>query len=653
MSKVSGKLTPVSVKSAARGNGKFDSGNLVAPRAVSQLGKLPLLAALTGLLVGGLAYVLYTATAWMLNRFLGGWGGIWGMSSGTYSHTDWFASGEAGGRWWLAILIPTVGGLVLAVWQKLSRDRHGAGIDTVIDAFHNNRGKLPGKLAFTKLVSSTISIGTGASGGREGPIALIGASVGSWLSGRFNLTVRERRILLAAGLAAGVGGMFRAPLAGGLLAAEIMYSDSEFEPDVLMPSIIASVCGYCVFGLMVGFDPIFGQVSADYRFVNPLELVSLTALAGVLVIGGWLSVAIYHAVKRRFSGVNPFLRPAIGALLTGLVTVGAWAALGFRGEVFALLGDGYHLLVGLFSGAAGAGPGAWWLLLLIAFGKMVTTALTIGSGNATGSFAPSMMIGACIGGGMGLVLKQIMPESLMPALSDGQTAAAFAIVGMAGFYSGVAKAPIAIVIIVSELTGSYHLLIPTLWVGTLTFLGARFYRLHLPQVPTRLESKAHMGDFAVNVLESITVRDVLKELGDFETISGGTTVHTILSMGTSTRQSYYPVVNASGAFIGIFSLNDLRAVLDQQEVWDLLVAADVMKPRAEIDVVSPDETLADVSMRFARTSLEELPVVDGDQLVGVISRRQLNNAYIRRMMVFEGARVQERTRVIERDPLGE
>jgi len=648
MAQPSGRLTPVSNPGA-----KFETGDIVSPHAVRTMGKVPAIAALLGAAVGVLAWALYTSTSWMLKTFLGDWGGVWGMSVGhgpeAGKRDGWFEIIDAPG-WWLAIVIPTAGGLLLGLWHWLIKDKHGAGVDPVIDAFHNHHGKLPGKLALTKIVSTTITVGTGGSGGREGPIALIGASAGSWVAERFNLTVRERRILLTAGLAAGVGGMFRSPLAGGLLAAEMMYSDSEFEADVLVPSIIASVVSYCVFGLFLGFDPIFGQVVSGYVFNNPLELIPLTGLAAAMVLGGWVFVSIYHKTGKAFQRVPNIVRPAIGGLLTGVVAVGAWFALGGRGEGFALLGDGYELLVGLFSGKAGAVDGAWMLFLAIAFGKMVSSSLTLGSGGATGSFAPSMMIGACLGASTGLVLHAVIPVEWgwMPQLGPGGTAAAFAMVGMAGFYSGVAKAPIATIIIVSELTGSYHLLLPTLWVGALTFLGSRFYRMHKAQVANRLESPAHRGDFAVNVLEAIKVGDVLGELGGYERVDEGTPLRAILAMA-STRQSYYPVVNKAGEFVGIFSLNDIRAVLDQQAVWELLVAADIA--RSEVITVTPSETLADVSLKFASTSLEELPVVEGKLLVGLISRRQLNNAYIRRMLDFEGAKRNEQTRVLER-PVG-
>lgn len=645
----SGKLTPV----PATGE-KFDPGDVVGRSTAASMGKLPLIAALLGAAVGTLAWALYSSTSWMLRTFLGdGDGsrdGVWGMSAGhggeAAARNSWFATDQTS-NWWLALVVPVAGGLLLGLWHWVIRDRHGAGVDPVIDAFHNRQGKLPGRLAVTKLVSTTITVGTGGSGGREGPIALIGASAGSWLAERFNLTVRERRILLAAGLGAGVGGMFRSPLAGGLLAAEMMYSDSEFEADVLVPSIIASVVSYCVFGLFLGFEPIFGQVVAGYVFENPLELIPLTALAAAMVVGGFLFVTIYRRIAKWFAPVPSIVRPALGALLTGGLAVGAWVALGYRGEGFALLGDGYELLVGLFSAKAGMVEGAWLLFLAIAIGKMMSSACTLGSGGATGSFAPSMMIGACLGASTGLILHNVIPAhwGWMPNLNPGETAAAFAMVGMAGFYSGVAKAPIATIIMVSELTGSYHLLLPTLWVGALTFLGSRFYRLHKPQVSTRLQSPAHRGDFAVNVLEAIRIRDVLGEIGTFESVDRGMPLRSILGM-TASRQSYYPVVDKAGDFVGIFSLNDVRAVLDQQEVWELLVAADIA--RTEVLTLNPDETLADVSRKFASTSLEELPVVEGRRLVGLISRRQLNNAYIRRMMDFEGARRTEQTRVMER-----
>jgi CIC family chloride channel protein len=203
--------------------------------------------------------------------------------------------------------------------------------------------------------------------------------------------------------------------------------------------------------------------------------------------------------------------------------------------------------------------------------------------------------------------------------------------------TGVAKVPVSSVISVCELTGSYHLLLPAMWTCAITFVLSRRYKLYLTQVASRRDSAAHRGDFSVDVLKEIRVAELLPELKNFETISESTTLQQIMGMHAS-RQAYFPVLTREGKFVGIFSLNDLRAVLVDSHVWQLLVAADIV--RKEVVTVRPSQTLAEVASTFAETSYDELPVVDNDdrhKLVGMISRRQLNNAYIKRTMLYDQA----------------
>jgi CIC family chloride channel protein len=486
----------------------------------------------------------------------------------------------------------------------------------------------------------------------------MGSVIGSWIANKFNLTVRERRILLAAGIAAGVGGMFRAPLAGGIMAAEILYSDAEFEPDVLVPSMLASVTSYCVFCLNFGWGSLFGQVAADYTFANPLELLPLTALAFALAFIGLLLVKSDRLVTSLAARVPFILRPMLGMGLAGVIAIGVFYFSGvFSADgrphtvLFAIMGDGYAALNMVFSG-----QGVWWVLLLLAGAKILTSTLTIGSGGAGGTFAPSMVIGGSVGAAVGIIFYSVLPDGILPIAREGHALssviAVFALVGMAGFWAGVAKTPISAVLIVSELTGSYHLLLPAMWTCAVTFLLARRFRLFDAQVPTRRESAAHVGDFAANVLKEMRVADILDDLKNFETVDESTSLQQILAMKSS-RQAYYPVVARDGRFAGIFSLNDVRAVLDDSEVWQLLVAADIAQ--RDVLTVHPGETLAEVATKFAATSYDELPVVADDdegRLVGMISRRQLNNAYIKRVMVYDQAAKAEGARPVESGRFG-
>ncbi len=641
---------------------KFERGDWVSAAALPSLGRLPLLSALLGALVGVVGVLFFAGSELLRNLLLGSYGGLVDHAEGAPESRGWFGSltgllpdpDPSNPRVWMLALVPAAGGLLLGLWYKLTRDTTQSGTEVAIRAFHNERGRFqPGNL-WKKFVASTITLGTGGAAGREGPIALMGASIGSSLATRFGLTQRERRILLVAGLAAGIGGMFRAPLAGGLMAAEILYGDAEFEPDVLIPGTIASIISYCVFCLNFGWGSLFGKVAADYHFHNPLELLPLTALAVALTLAAFLYVVAVRVVGRLGARVPRVVRPAVGAGLAGVVAIVLYllsAQFSESGEphrvLFAVMGDGYSAL-----NLALGGQGLWWLFLLVAGGKIVASALTIGSGGAGGFFAPSMVIGGCVGAGIGILFYQALPNDLLPSglVPSGPGAmssviAVFALVGMAGFWTAAAKVPIGSVIIVSELTGSYHLLLPALWTCAITFVLARGFRIYQTQVATQRDSPAHVGDFAANVLKEIRVSEILDELSGYETVDEGTSLQTILAMKTS-RQAYYPVVNRQGRFVGIFSLNDVRSVLDEAEVWQLLVAADIA--RHEVTTVHPSDTLADVAGKFADTSYDEFPVVSDDdetRLLGIISRRQLNNAYIRRVMHYDQAARAEHAKV--------
>ncbi len=628
---------------------KFDGGDLIAPKPIETLGKLPLLGTLVGIVVGLLGVAFLTVSQIVMRLLFGSVGHV---QIGEHGAGGWLgnfletlpAGDPAEPRLWVMVVFPLAGGLLLALWMRVTKDATPTDTGIAVGSFHNDRGRFPRGTVWKKFVASTITLGSGAASGREGPIAHMGAAAGSWLAQRLNLTVRQRRILLLAGIAAGIGGMFRAPLAGGLMAGEVLYADSEFEADALVPAVMASIASYCVFCLNFGWGSLFGGVATAYHFANPLELAPMALLAVSLTIAGFLFVKIYQVTHKLFNKVHWLARPALGAALAGGLTLAVYGLSALLSEdgqpkpiLLAVMGDGYPALE-----QALHGQGLWWILLIVAGAKIVASALTVGSGGAGGQFAPAVVIGGTIGAGVGMVCYSILPSFLLPvglAGTDPQaaTAAVFALIGMAGFWAGVAKVPFSSVIIVCELTGSYHLLLPALWTCSITFVLSRRFRLIETQVPTRRQSPAHAGAFSVNVLREIRVADVLPDLGAFETVLESTSLAQVLQLKSS-RQAYFPVVTKAGKFVGVFSLSDVRTVLSQSEVWQLLVAADIVQGR--IISVKPADTLADVAARFAESRYDELPVVADDdptKLVGIISRRQLNNAYLKRTMLYDEA----------------
>ncbi|MBW3540747.1 MAG: chloride channel protein [Planctomycetes bacterium] len=601
-------------------------------------GKWFLLSGLIGVVagLGAIAFHLLTQAVLYLSLGL-----IAGYSPGDAAGEHVLFRGEpAELRPWLLVAVVACGGLVSGcIVYTFAPEAEGPGTDAAIDAFHNRRGHISPRIPLVKTLASAITLGTGGSAGREGPIAQIGAGFGSFLGQRLGLSARDRRIMLAAGMGAGVGAIFRAPLAGALFAGEILYRDADLESEVVVPAAMASIIAYSVYCLSLPadkwFSPLFGS-RLDYQVASPLELIPYTLLALVLVGVGILYIKTLQGTQGMFRRVPVprHFRPMLGAGLAGLVGVGLYFAFDGDRRVLAVLSTGYGSLQEALRPAAGDFPGGPGLKVLVAIAlvKIVTTSLTIGSGGSGGVFGPSMVIGGCLGAAVGRVLADHAPAGLV---TEPQS---YAIVGMAGFFAGCAHAPFSTIIMVLEMTGTYNLLLPTMWVSLLCFLLCRRWTLYVNQVPTRLESPAHRGDFLVDVLEGIKVGDVYhkhrKLLFIPESMSLDGIVHTL----AKTNQHYFPVVDADGRLVGIFSSDDVRTWLYDQTIWQLAVARDVMVSR--IVSISPDDDLNTAMQRFTMLEVDELPVIDPadpDRLLGMLRHAETIAAYNRRLMEHKRA----------------
>lgn len=521
------------------------------------------------------------------------------------------------------LIVLTAGGLVSGVLvYTFAPEAEGHGTDGAIDAFHNRRGNIPIRVAIVKTLASAITLGTAGSGGREGPIAQIGASMGSFLGQRLRLTARDRRIMLATGMGAGVGAVFRAPLAGALFAGEILYREADIESDVIVPAAIASIIAYSVYGLFLPADLCFAHIFGGldrYATTSLMELFPYTILALALTVMAAIYVHVFYGLHHVFakSPIPQKLRPALGALLAGLVGVALYLTFGRDRDVLAVLSTGYGTLQkGLESPASVSVQ----VLLTVATFKILTTAFTIGSGGSGGVFGPSMVIGGCTGLAVGRLCQVFWPGVI--------NVGAFGVVGMAGFFAGCANAPISTVIMVSEMTGSYSLLLPAMWVSTLCFLSCRRWSLYRSQVATRLESPAHRGDFVVDILEGLTVADVFRSDRRVETVPESMPLREIVRMLARTHQHEFPVHSADGKIVGVFSDDDVRRYLFDQTIWELADAADIM--HSKFLYVTPEEDLNSALQKFTTLNIDDLPILESSasgRLLGMLRRKDVITAY--------------------------
>ncbi len=521
---------------------------------------------------------------------------------------------------WMLLLVPTLGGL-LSGWLvfTFAPEAEGHGTDAALEAYHFKDARIRARVPLVKIISSALTIGSGGSGGREGPIAQIGAAFGSLLARRLRLSSQERRVLMMSGMSAGIGSIFHAPLAGAIFAAEILYRDIDMEYELLVPSAITSVVAYCVFSLFFGFQTLF--VTPSFVFSSASELLPYTLLAVVVAICAGLHARCFYAVRDLFVKipVKPHFKPAIGGLVTGII--------GF------FLPDAIYTGYGVLQQALD-GQVTMLFLLGIAAAKVVSTAFSIGSGGSGGVFGPSVVIGGALGGSVGLFLQQLWP-GLVP---DPKT---YVVVGMAGFFASAASTPFSTVIMVSEMTGSYDLLLPAVWVSTIAFLLRGRVGLYEKQLPTRFDTPIHQGDFFYGVLSRLTVHETLKntDTPPPEPVPHNARLPELLKHMARFSHAHFPVVDDEQRYLGIIQAHAVHGVVASQGMVDHIRARDLMVPRS---VVYPWERLDRVLELMAREDVDEVVVLtrdDGnDQVLGILTRADILKAYEKRL--FGGSDVE-------------
>lgn len=518
------------------------------------------------------------------------------------------------------LLLPSVGaltaGLILLRGLKI---RHEHGVDAYTRAFHRNGGALPLKGPLARAAGAVGVISCGGSAGPEGPIAALGAAIGSTVADRLRLTVKERRVFLVAGCAAGVGAIFRCPLGGALFAANVLYREPEFEHRALVPALIASVVSYSTFMGFWGFGSVLLPGTQALVFSQPLELIPYLTLAVTVGIVSIFFCTVLRAVEKlNFAkiGVPSWAAPAIGGL-----AVGALACL------LPQVMDGRYVLVRealggrLFTGNIYA-TGYWlqWAAFfgIVALAKCVATALTVGTGAPGGVLGPSIFIGAVTGAAVGAAFEALMPgafpEDLRRALIP---------VGMAGILSAGLRVPLPAIVMITEMTGGYGLIVPLMLVCAVSYVIGRRWGLNTEQVRSTAQSPAHAGDALVHMLETTSVHRLMQS--DWPDVARRDTP--LSELVGAIRAGTYPLIAVldDGRIIGVISGSDIRRVGPDGLLDDAAVAADVMTRNPV--TVQPDYDVYTAMSLIRKGNFEAMPVVDGRQrFLGMITRAAIRDA---------------------------
>ncbi len=502
--------------------------------------------------------------------------------------------------WYWKVLPPAVGGLVVGpLIYFFAREARGHGIPEVLNAVSNRGGRLRKRVMAIKTLASAVTIGTGGSAGREGPIVQIGASMGSSIGQALGFDGNRLIVLLGCGAAAGMAATFNAPLAGVILAVEVIIGAASVR--VLSPLVVASVTGTIVARLLFGDHPAFLEVP-EYRLVSAVEL-PLYVLLGLLAGGAALlftrGIVLLEDLWEKMP-LPGWATPMLGGSLVGAI------ALGFP-EV---LGVGYETI-----DVALQGQGALWTLAVLVLLKIFATGTTLGSGSSGGVFAPSLFVGACLGGAFGMAVEIALP---------GHTAhsGAYALVGMGAVLAGTTHAPITAILMLFELTGNYAIILPLMLACVIsTVLAGRVLPTSIFTTRLKRRGVRLRGSGEADIMRSTKVRRILRPFP--ETIPPELPLPEVMRRALAGTMLHLYVVDGDDRPLGVITLRRLKALFGEQWLDDpLLVAADVMK--SPVTAVGLDDTLDVAMAHLARLDVEMLPATDDKgKLAGCITRHDM------------------------------
>lgn len=503
------------------------------------------------------------------------------------------------------ICIPALGGLIAGVLiTRFAPEAKGHGVPEVMQAIALQGGRIRPQVVIVKALASAACIGSGGSAGREGPIVQIGSALGSVTGQLFHLSTNRIRGLVACGAAAGIAAVFNAPIAGTIFAMEVILT--EFSTVSFGTVVISAVVASIVSRRFLGNTPAFAVPS--YSMVSPWEIVFYVILGVLCALGAWLFVTSLYWFEDRFDSWNTpeWIKPAIGGLMLGVMAL----------AMPNVLGSGLEFIEEVFKGDT-----LWPLMALLFFGKLLATDFTLGSGNSGGVFAPSLFMGAMLGGAFGSLVHLAFPTI---TASYG----AYALVGMAALFAAATHAPITGVIIVFEMSGDYRLILPLMLATVIgVFVSERMrkeniYTLKLVRRGIQLKSGRD-----VDVLQSVTVDEVMRT--SMDTVAPDLTLAELLDILSRTHHHGLPVLDKDGTLWGIVTVTDVDRVL-ADNVSQHVTISEIGTPRSELLVAYPDETIDEVLTRLSGRGLGRMPVVSRENpnhLLGMVRRADIIRAY--------------------------
>ena len=548
-----------------------------------------------------------------------------------FCYGDAHSAGFYGGRWYLLILLPTAGALLVGtITYFFAREAKGHGVPEVMDAIARRDGKIRPHVALAKAVCSALTIGTGGSAGTEGPIVQIGAALGSASGQLFKVVKHNMPVLVGCGAAAGISAIFHAPIAGVLFALEVFLRELNFKTfsPIILASVLSSVTTKALLGESNAIFPIFPELHAQTLQFEWYELGNYIFLGLFCAAAAVTFIKLLYAFEDLFDGIKKIhfiLKPAVGAIglgLLGIVMVKLQQG-ALHGEPL-IFGNGYPLIgrcIGAFpeEGALTLNLSVALLLLLFVM-KLLATCFTLGSGGSGGVFAPSLFLGAVIGYAFGLLVQQI------PLFAD-RSAESYSLIGMAAVVAATTHAPMAAVLILLELTQDYRVILPAMLSATVALFIAQklfrdsIYSLKLHRRGVHYETRANTA-----ILRRLTVQMVMQP--SYAVVHADTPLQDVMTKAADLEVSDFIVVDQDGHYFGLLTAADIRTALLQPQALPLLVAGELA--RTEVPTVAPHETLDVILNKFSRLEVNRMAVHstgNENHFIGMISRASLMRKY--------------------------
>jgi len=511
---------------------------------------------------------------------------------------------------WYARLVPPIigGALVGPLVYFLAKEAKGHGVPEVMEAVALKGGTIRKRVVIIKSIASAICIGSGGSVGREGPIVHVGSAIGSAFGQILKVSVDRMRTLVGCGAAAGIAATFNAPIAGVMFAMEIILG--EFGIATFSPIVVSSVMATVISRAHLGNYPAFTVPQYSLVSVFEIPLYFLLGIAAGLIGVGFTTFLYWSEDFFKKVKIPEYTKTALGGGMIGIMGV-------FFPQIFGVGYDAIEMVL--------LEKTALYLVFCLIFVKILATSVTLGSGGSGGVFAPSLFVGSMTGGAFGYLAHYLFP-------SVTATYGAYGLVGMGAVLAAATHGPITAIIILFEMTGSYLIILPLMLACIIsTVLSSHIrkdsiYTLKLIRRGTDIRAGRE-----INVMRALTVKDAMTK--EVVTVPQDMPLKTLLKFTLGSKYSSFPVVDDQGLLTGIVTFEDLKDIVYEEGLGDLVVAKDIAT--LNVITVSPNESLEVALKKIGFRNIEHLPVVDPDhprKIVGILSHRDIIASYNKALM---------------------